>query len=328
MKTILRALAELLRAAALLMAAACSALALAAQGGRFSDRLDVLTHFTPIWFTGLIVATLFWVVTGRNGRTTPLLALAGILSALTLMIPEISTGARMKGGKVDGETLTILQFNLWGLNRDPGATARWILNTDPDIIVFEEGFDRAGIIPKRLAKRYPHRTTCSEPWPCSTMILSKRKPFAEGGLSAGVSTASLSGAWATFRDARGPFTVIGVHYTWPWPAGPQQQQTARLSKVIDGFPRERLIVSGDFNSTPWSFSLRRQDRLFGLERRTCAMATWPAGDFSRMHVAIPFPVLPIDHIYAGEGWRTVEVRRGPMLGSDHYPVVITLAPAT
>ena len=93
-------------------------------------------------------------------------------------------------------------------------------------------------------------------------------------------------------------------------------------------PLPRLIVSGDFNSTPWSFSLKRQDRLFGLERRTRAMATWPAGDFSRMHFAIPFPVLPIDHVYAGEGWRTVEVRRGPMLGSDHYPVIITLAPAT
>ena len=139
MTTILRVLAELLRAFALLMAAALSLLALAAQGGRFSDRLDVLTHFTPIWLGGLIVAVGLWMITGRRGRTTPMLALVGGLSALTLMIPEWSAASGRTGGKVDGETLKIVQFNLWGRNRDPDATARWILETDPDIVVIEEG---------------------------------------------------------------------------------------------------------------------------------------------------------------------------------------------
>jgi len=325
--TILRVFSELLRAFALLMAAGLSLLALAAQGGRFSDRLDVLTHFTPIWLGGLIIAAALWAITGRQGRTTPVLALIGGLSALTLMIPEWSAASARTGGKVDGETLKIVQFNLWGLNRDPGATARWILATDPDIIVIEEGFDRSRVVLKALKARYPHRSTCAEPSPCSTMILAKRRPVAEGGLSGVVSSAELSGAWATFADSRGPFTVVGVHYTWPWPAGPQQQQTLRLAKVIEGFPKDRLIVSGDFNSTPWSFSLRRQDRLFGLQRRTRAIASWPAGDFTRLHFEMPVPLLPIDHVYAGSDWRTVDVRRGPMLGSDHYPVVITLAPA-
>lgn len=159
------------------------------------------------------------------------------------------------------------------------------------------------------------------------MILSRRRPIAEGGLSPGVSRAHLAGAWATYPAPGGPYTVVGVHYTWPWPAGPQQRMTLRLAKVLERFPKDRLIVSGDFNSTPWSFSLRRQDRMFGLERRTRALASWPAGDFSRLHVPSPFPLLAIDQIYAGRAWRTVQVRRGPKLGSDHYPVVITLAPA-
>ena len=41
---------------------------------------------------------------------------------------------------------------------------------------------------------------------------------------------------------------------------------------------------------------------------------------------VAFPLLPIDHLYAGPGWATVSVRRGPPLGSDHYPLVVTLAP--
>ena len=326
MKAILKALSDLLRALALVLAALFAAPALAAQGGRFSDRLDVLTHFTPIWLGGLLLALLVWALTGRRGRSTPVLALIGILSALTLMIPEL-TAKQSRGGKVDGETLKIVQFNLWGRNRDPERTARWILETDPDIIVIEEGASLSGGIAKALSKRYPHRTTCAEPWPCSTMILSKRRPIAEGGLSPAVSRAHLAGAWATFSSPGGHYTVVGVHFTWPHPAGPQQQMSLRLAKVLERFPKDRLIVAGDFNSTPWSFSLRRQDRLFGLERRTRAIASWPAGDFSRLHVALPFPVLPIDQVYAGEAWRTIKARRGPKLGSDHYPVVVTLAPA-
>lgn len=327
MKTILKALADLLRALALVLAALFAALTLASQGGRFSDRLDVLTHFTPIWLGGLLLAAAIWAVTGRRGRTTPVLALVGVLSALTLMIPELTAAAKGTRGEVEGETLKIVQFNLWGRNRDPEGTARWILETDPDIIVLEEGFSRSGGIARTLARRYPHRTTCAEPSPCSTMILSKTRPIAEGGLSPGISRAHLAGAWATFGAPGGPFTVVGVHFTWPYPAGPQQQMSLRLAEVLTRFPSDRLIVSGDFNSTPWSFSLRRQDRLFGLERRTRAMASWPAGAFSGLHLASPFAILPIDHVYAGKAWRTVEALRGPRLGSDHYPVVVTLAPA-
>lgn len=325
MRTLLGIPSVLARAGALLLAAGCALVLLLAQGGRFSDRLDVLTHFTPWFLAGCIVALAIWALAGRRGRLTPGLAAIGALSALLLMTPELVAAAGQKRGPVDGPTLKIVQFNLWGRNRDPEATARWILEEDPDLIVFQEGFAKSGGVARALATRYPHRTTCAEPRACSTMILSKRAPIAEGGLQAGVSEANLSGAWATFRGRRGTFTVVGVHYTWPLPAGPQQQQTLRLAKVLDRFPKESLVVAGDFNSTPWSFSLRRQDRLFGLERRTRALFSWPAGRLSRRSVAAPFPILAIDQVYAGSEWKTVDVRRGPLLGSDHYPVVVDLA---
>lgn len=327
MRSLLRLLSALARATALLLAAGCALALLLAQGGRFSDRLDVLTHFTPWLLAGSLLGVVIWVAAGRQGRLTPGLGLVGGLLALVLMAPELAAAAAASQtrGPVEGPTLKIIQFNLWGRNRDPEATARWILEEDPDLIVFQEGFARSGGVARALAVRYPHRTTCAEPHACSTMILSKRAPVAEGGLQAGVSDANLSGAWATFKGSRGAYTVVGAHYTWPLPAGPQQQQTLRLSRVLERFPKESLIVVGDFNSTPWSFSLRRQDRLFGIERRTRALFTWPAGRFSRLDFAAPFPVLAIDQVYAGSDWKTVAVRRGPALGSDHYPVVVDLA---
>lgn len=325
MRTALHVLSALARAGALLLAAGCALVLALAQGGRFSDRLDILTHFTPWFLAGSLLALVIWGLAGRKGRLTPGLALVGGLSASLLMGPELLAAAGQQRGPVEGPTLKIVQFNIWGQNRDPEATTRWILREDPDIVVVQEGFAKSGGVARALAIRYPHRTTCAEPLACSTMILSKRAPIAEGGLQAGVSEANLTGAWATFQSQRAPFTVVGVHYSWPVPAGPQQQQTLRLAKVLERFPKESLVVVGDFNSTPWSFSLRRQDRLFRLERRTRALLTWPASPSSYLRFAVPFPMLAIDQVYAGTDWKTVDVRRGPLLGSDHYPVVVDLA---
>jgi endonuclease/exonuclease/phosphatase (EEP) superfamily protein YafD len=123
---------------------------------------------------------------------------------------------------------------------------------------------------------------------------------------------------ARFADASGPYAVAGVHFIWPtdrW----QPENSRRMLQVLQPYSRERLILAGDFNSTPWSFARRRDDAALGMERRTRALFSWPAGE------APGFPFLPIDHVYAGPGWATVSVRRGPALSSDHYPVVAVLA---
>lgn len=324
MKFFLHAFSELVRGGALTLAFGCAALALLGQGGRFSDWLDVINHGMPILLAGAVLALLIWLLTGRHGVWTPALAALAIGSALIIMGPELIAAARQKPDATAAPTLKVLQFNLWYKTRDPESTTRWILEQDADIVVFEESYKRSGGIVRALADRYPYVATCADPYPCSTVVLSKRRPSATGGL-AKWGPGWLSGAWATFPSEAGPFTIVGVHYTWPVPAGPQQQQTLRMAKAIEQFPKESLIVSGDFNATPWSYSLRRQDRLFGLERRTRALASFPAGDFLQKGVSMPFPILPIDHIYAGKDWRTVSVKRGPRLGSDHYPVVIELA---
>jgi hypothetical protein len=63
-----------------------------------------------------------------------------------------------------------------------------------------------------------------------------------------------------------------------------------------------------------------------LERRDRAVFSWPAGPVTRWKIDLPVAFLPIDHIYAGSDWRTVKIERGPRgLGSDHRPLIITLA---
>jgi endonuclease/exonuclease/phosphatase (EEP) superfamily protein YafD len=195
------------------------------------------------------------------------------------------------------------------------------------VVVLEEVNDTAGHIPSLLREAFPYLSSCAPPRPCSTMILTKRRPTATGGLQAPVSTLRLAAAWVTLGEGERAFTVAGVHYTWPVPPGAQQSQMARLQQGLAAFDRKSLIVAGDMNSTPWSYTLRRQDAALGLERRTRALFTWPAARFSRWRLSAPFPFLAIDHVYAGSDWTTVSVKRGPAVGSDHYPVMVELARA-
>ena len=313
---------------AFLLALVSAAGALAGQGGRFSDRLDALNHFAPLWLLGGLLAMGLWglFVRREGGFYTMVLAAAAILSSGVLMAPELTAADTAEPAPPEADTIKVIQFNVWGRNGDPDGSVRWILEQEPDVVVLEEAYNAKSSVARQLRPHFSGRTTCAEPNPsCSTMIFYNREPLAEGGLVGTKEGPFLPAAWVTLPGPGGAFTVVGAHYTWPWPAGPQQAQGRRLADLAARFPKTTTIVAGDFNSTPWSFSLRRQDKALGLERRTHALPTWPASEFSRFKISAPFPILPIDHIYAGKAWRTVSVERGPRLGSDHYPVAATLA---
>ncbi|MEO8927035.1 MAG: endonuclease/exonuclease/phosphatase family protein [Caulobacteraceae bacterium] len=309
---------DLLRAAAFAIALACAAASMLSVGGAVSERLDVLTHFTAFYFAGGVLAFLLAAAIRVGVAPTLVAAAVAILVSGSIMAPEFLAAPR-KSTAV-GKPLKLVQFNLWARNIDPMGTARWIEGEDADIVVVEEAIGGGARVVGALGRRYPYRTLCPALVDCSTLIFSKAPPVAAGDLSG----AGLSGAWAKFGDGESGFTVVAAHYTRPFPAGPQQAQSQRLADVLDRFDRSSLIVAGDFNSTPWSFALRRQDARFGLTRLTRGMFTWPAARFMRWRLWSPLPFLPIDHVYVGSAWRAAGVRRGPRLGSDHYPVVVVL----
>jgi endonuclease/exonuclease/phosphatase (EEP) superfamily protein YafD len=222
------------------------------------------------------------------------------------------------------QTLKIIQFNVWDRNRDPAATARWILAENADIVVIEEAGLRGEAVIEAISSQYLHRTTCAEAEICPTSILSKVPSRGGGTLTPDGLESRHAAAWATFGDGATAFSVAGTHFQWPEPIGAQDPQARLFAQMLDRFDPGTLIVAGDFNLTPWSFTLRRQDGRFGLIRRSRALATWPAGKIEHWGVNFPFPFLPIDHIYAGKAWKTVSVVRGPCLGSDHFPIVAVL----
>lgn len=295
----------------------CAVAALVAQGGRISARADVLTHFAPFWLAGAVVVLAYAVLLAPRPLRTVFLTLGGVgvIAAAALILPELTRPMSPRAPADAPHQLKLIQFNAWAENADLEGSAKWLVDQDADIIVMEEA---TPVARDAVLKRRAYHVTCGD---CQVMIFSKLPALDSGTPRTALHAPRPPVARGSFRDAGGDFIVVGTHYTWPTNGTLQQQQGKRLAWILQRYPKQAMIMTGDFNSTPWSFSRRREDRLFGMERRTRALFSWPV----RLGAEVPFPFLPIDHVYAGKDWRTVSIKRGPRLGSDHYPVIVTLA---
>lgn len=320
MRILRTALGEL----AALMGTGALGVSLAAQGGRFSALLDILTHFATVFLAVGLIALPLAAMAPRGALRIAafLVSAAAVVAAAALMIPEYLRGYDVPTVQQNqaSDTLKLIQFNVFARNRNPDAVVGWILAQNPDVVVVEEAVG----IRDRLIKEGNFVATCLH---CGAIVMTRSKPVA----SYVPSWRNRVGAYvtaATIADKRGEFTVIGLHRPWPTRIAENRKQTAEIVALTSRYARDRLIVAGDFNSTPWSFARRREEEGMGLIRRTRALLSWPAGKLSHNRLPAPFPYMPIDHVYAGPGWATVNVERGPKLGSDHYPVIVTLAPVS
>jgi endonuclease/exonuclease/phosphatase (EEP) superfamily protein YafD len=325
MRLILNLASLFVRGTALMLALIGAGAGLAGLGGAFSDRLDALTHGAPVWLACSLFGLALALAFSRDDERRAIagMAMAGVIAIAGVMAPELLSALhRPEQPAHDAQVLKVIQFNAWADNHDAKGTAAWLTAQNADIVVMEESGARAFPVVRALRAAYPYASPCSEKHGCDTRIFS-RSPIVQNGVFQD-GRDGLTGAWTTLHDPRGDFTVVGVHFVWPIPAGPWQRQSRRLVTAVARFSKDDMVLAGDFNSTPWSWGLRRQDKALGLQRRTRALASWPSGAFSRV-VSAPFPILPIDQVYAGKAWKTVKVERGPVLGSDHRPVVVTLA---
>lgn len=311
---------HLFAVAVLVLALVSATGALMSLAGSISQSLDVAAHFTPLWALGALLATGAGLALGAAGRESAAMGLAGFVICAWLMAPDLIALRRRRISAQPGRTIKLVQLNLWRWNVDPDGTIAWLASQDAQVVVVQEVTDWAADIPAALAEHYPHQAEIRT----GTQILS-RLPILEHGAYRARSTRTHStGVWARLDHPSGPFAVVGFQATWPIPPGRQQRDSVDFAGLLDRFDRRSLIVCGDFNSTPWSAALRRQDRLFAIERRSRAMLTWPVRPYTQLKLTSPLPFLALDHIYAGPDWKTVEVRLGPRLGSDHLPVIAVL----
>lgn len=87
------------------------------------------------------------------------------------------------------------------------------------------------------------------------------------------------------------------------------------------FRTQYAVVLGDFNASQWSAVMRDFRRGTGLRHSAAGHGlhlTWPTSE--------PLLYVPLDHILVSEQLWVLDSRVGPVVGSDHRPVIAELAP--
>jgi endonuclease/exonuclease/phosphatase (EEP) superfamily protein YafD len=301
------------------------ALVAAALAGRAAPALDLFSNLLLAWVAIALAGVLAWLAGGRVGRWAPAAGLIAVALACVVASRDLIVGPHGPAAEGPGARLRLVQMNVWKENIDQPRTAAWILSQAPDVVVIEEG-GGAALTPlrERLQAQLPYLAGCHGGLPCEVMIFSRAPLAAEGRLRGVKQTPSMYvvATWARLSDPPGVM-VAGVHKRWPDLSGVQSQETWSLALRMRQFDLRNAILAGDFNSAGWSQGMMELERSLGMRRVTHGLLTWPARE-TLSGRAFPVPIVGIDHVLIGSNVQVRSVRRGPRLGSDHYPVVVDL----
>jgi endonuclease/exonuclease/phosphatase (EEP) superfamily protein YafD len=216
-----------------------------------------------------------------------------------------------------GEAVRLVQFNILRDNQEVRTAAAWIDGAQPDVITLEEATFELPIV-ALLRPHYPYAVACAPQLRCSTVILSRRPFIAAGGLAKGdpENRKALSAAWATIPTRAGPFTLAAAHFDRPWPWHNNPGDRAQLTQFIRSRDLATTLLAGDFNLPSGTFQIRQLTQGLGLTRAP-DIRSWPA------RAGTP-PAVAIDHVFYGSRFTIARIARGPLLGSDHYPLLVDL----
>ncbi len=255
--------------------------------------------------------------------------------ALVALVHGVAIKDLWRGGTpaaaAGGVPLRVLSFNVLEHNLTPDAVFEFVRESDADLVVLVDAKRwRWRQVISDLGRPYPYRAPQTWPKPPPVFVLS-RFPIvrADLGIEDVVAEARSSDRaprpYLVVELAVGGQTLVvaGVHSTWPGPGARghhrRQRELDRLARIVSRIDRP-VILAGDFNATPWSRQFRDLVRTAGLRNAADGqgyIATWPRWFWPAQ--------IPIDHVLVKGSLAVLRLRRGPALGSDHYPIIADLS---
>jgi endonuclease/exonuclease/phosphatase (EEP) superfamily protein YafD len=286
--------------------------------GRLGQLYPIFDVFSQlgVQFMALALASSLALVFGRYK------AIYALAFTITLLIfygawPHLVSAPLQKGPYVTAANeriLRVAQYNTYKNNADVTAIANEVLRLDADVItLIETSRDKMKALTPLLSSKYPNFYYCQSIGYCELAIFSKFPLLNATGLG---EPSGPSYVRASLGGEMSGVTVFGVHTTrFPHPRQHlrQMQDLVKLVESVSG----DVLVMGDFNATPLSRLTTTLEEGASLSRLT-DLPTWP----TLFHL----PQLAIDHIFASGNFRVVGNQQiGEAAGSDHYPIVLTLA---
>lgn len=292
---------------------------------------DAVNHFRILFILPAILLALLALI--ARARAAAIVTLTALLVHAFAIVPEVYARWAERQAEPASHRLKIVTFNMRFHFADPARLRQFVKEEKPDIVVMQEAWGRSATAIDGLRDLLPFRRDCIDTRLCNLAVLSRHRietaeilpATSPGAEPARPRMASARIDISTITGRRGEMvTVTTTHLSWPLPHERQLSQFEQIAGMVSGPDNRSVILAGDFNSTPWSHVMRRFEDTVPLQRVTRAVHSWPAQRRLAGFI-LPIPLLPIDHVFVGSKFRAVSVRRGPYLGSDHYPVIAEFA---
>jgi endonuclease/exonuclease/phosphatase (EEP) superfamily protein YafD len=306
----------MLAAAGLALATGCTLAA------RLWWLFDLFSHFRLQYVVA--AATLGVVALATHAwPTAAVLALVALLHGFA--IKDLWLGRTPAAAAGGGVPLRVLSFNVLAHNLTPDAVFQFVRASDADLVVLVDAKRwRWRQVVSDLGRPYPYHAPLRWPQPPPVFVFS-RFPIVSVDLVADEKTsprAPRSCLLVEIAVGGQRLVIAGVHSTWPGLSASghhrRQRELERLAAIVRTIDRP-VIVAGDLNCTPWSPRFRDLVGAAGLRNAADGqgyIATWPQWFWPAQ--------IPIDHVLLKGSLAVLRLRRGPALGSDHYPLIADL----
>ena len=284
---------------------------------------DIFTHFAAILALGFAVYAGIEAIRKRRRFVIAslLLALLNAIPVLTLLFGPAEPRADRSPASPAAQRLRILQANILTSNPHAPALLALIRQEDPYVILLQETDRRWLTDLKPVFDRYP--VHAAEPRDDNFGIaVFAKAPHAQATLFH-LGPRPVPGGMITLPVAGRTLTCYSIHTPAPYDRQTWEERNAYtrlLAERIAANP-EMKVITGDFNNTPWTRSFRDFVQRAGLcdtTRTFGILPTWPTR-------TLPLLRIPLDHCLHSPAVKILSKRRGPSIGSDHFPLVIDLA---
>ena len=278
--------------------------------------IDLFSHFRLVY--GLAIGLGVLLALGqkqrRVARVWTLAFLVNAVPVVGLFLPSPAVVAPQ------AQPLRLMFVNVLRKNPDKTVAIDAMIKADPDVIVAVEVDHLWGsAMQQALAARWAHGKVADRSDNFGIAIFSKR-PIDQidifespGNYVPSLRAEITAGTQKTVIYGTHPFPPMSAFTHRGW-----QEHMADLARRIKA-ETVPVIVTGDFNSTPWSANYRwfvAQTGLIDTQQGLGPQPSWPT--------ELPYLGIPIDHVLTSRTIATAKRRIGRWNGSDHRPVVADL----
>ena len=288
-------------------------LTLAAFAGDRHWLLELITHFRPHYAAGLFICTAVYAFACRF-RLTALFVACALLNVLVLA-PRFTPRATPPA---DAPTIKLLLANVLTDNRDHASLLALIAREQPDVIALLEVNDGwlHALAPLSITHPHSHRVPRADNF---GIVLFSRLPLSDLK-TVYLSPSEVPSIRATLTLGTCPISLLATH---PLPPGTADNLTLRdlqlaaIARWSTEAPHPAIVL-GDLNCTPWSPAFRTLLREGALHDTGRGLnPTWPDQPWLLR--------IPLDHCLTSSAFAVADHRVGPHIGSDHFPLIVTLA---